>query len=171
MSSFRKGENIKLLSTMTRWASIDNNAVFIFKKTYEQGVDGRYNNFFENFILRINRGMEASAAIEQDLNTIESPFMKNVFINIQSVIENNGDMLKLLSKFEHEAFNIEKTLYNNNIKNYKDRAVLFLMIFITVVALIRVYIKGLSNNVIIIISLLSISLAIVVYYDVGKYHY
>ena len=77
--------------------------------------------FFENFILRINRGMEAVTALEKDLNTIKSPFMKNVFINIQSVIENNGDMLKLLSKFEHEAFNIEKTLYNNNIRNYKDR--------------------------------------------------
>lgn len=171
MSNFRKDKNIKLLSTMTRWASIDNNAVFIFKKTYEQGVDGQYSNFFENFILRINRGMEAAAALEKDLNTIKSPFMKNVFINIQSVIENNGDMLKLLSKFEHEAFSIEKTLYNNNIKNYKDRIFLFLMIFFTIVALIRVYFKGLSNNLIIIISLLSIGLALVVFYDVGKYHY
>ncbi len=171
MNSFKKNENIKLLSTMTRWASVDNNAVFIFKKTYEQGVGSRYNDFFENFILRINRGMEASVALEQDLNTIKSPFMRNVFINIQSVIENNGDMLKLLSKFEHEAFNIEETLYNNSIKNYKDRIFLFIMIFLTILALIRVYIKGLSNNLIIIISLFSICIALVIFYDVGKYSY
>lgn len=171
MNRFKKDENIKLLSTMTRWASIENNAMFVFQKTYEQNINSVYSEFIENFVLRVNRGMDASLAIEKDLKKIESPFMRNVFINLQSVIENNGDLFKLLSKFEHEAFKIEETLFNNSIKNYKDRMLLLIMIIITAMSLFRVYYMGLLNQMIFIAASAVISISIIVFFYVGRYQY
>ncbi len=141
-----KGENTELLGTMKRWAAIDDNVVFVIKKTYQEKGSVRYKEFFENFILRVNSGIEPSEAIAMDLGKIRSPFMRNVMVNIQSVIENNGDLMLLLSKFEHEAFNIEKTLLANRIRVYKDRSLLLLLISFTGLAYLRLHLLGLHQG-------------------------
>jgi len=141
-----RGENTELLGTMKRWAAVDNNVVFVFRKTYQDKGGMLYGDFFENFILRVNSGIEPSEAIAMDIRKIGSPFMRNVMINIQSVIENNGDLLMILSKFEHEAFKIEKTLLGNRIKVHKDRTLLLLMISITGMAYLRLHLLGLHQG-------------------------
>lgn len=163
--------NIKLLSTMTKWAEVNNDVIFVFRKTLESDIKEPYFSMLKNFIIRINSGVDAKNALNNEIEKIKSPFMKNVFINIESVLENNGDLRLLLSKFEYEAYKIEETLHNNNIKIYKDKIVLSTLIIFVILALIRLFAFGYQNVVITIFSVSSIVVGIFTSYAVGKFKY
>lgn len=163
--------NIKLLSTMAKWAEVNNDVIFVFRKTLESDIKEPYFSMLKSFIVRINSGVDAKIALNNEIRKIKSPFMKNVFINIESVLENNGDLRLLLSKFEYEAYKIEETLHNNSIKIYKDKIVLAILIIFVILALARLFVIGCQNVVITIFSVLSIAVGIFISYTVGKFKY
>lgn len=171
MNIYRREGNTKLLSTMTRWSTVENNVIFVFRKTLESGMSEPYRTIFENFVTRVNRGMDAVEAIEMEITRVKSPFMRNILVNINSVIVNNGDLHKLLSKFEYEAFKIEEALWDNNIKTYKDRILMLVLVAMVTGTLIRMYAIDMTNNCITIAALVSVSIALVVTWSIGRFKY
>jgi hypothetical protein len=156
---------------MARWSVIENNVVFVFRKSLETLTDEPYRGILENFVIRVNRGMDASEAICYDLERVPSPFMKNVFTNIASVIENNGDLKILLGKFEYEAFKIEGILWDNNINLYRDRVLMVVLEIMVIVTLIRMYRLSLNVLPISIASVITLLIAIIVSWRVARPKY
>ena len=171
MNIYRREGNTKLLSTMTRWSSVENNVIFVFRKTLESGISEPYRSIFENFVTRVNRGMDAVEAIEMEIKRVKSPFMKNILVNINSVIINNGDLHKLLSKFEYEAFKIEEALWDNNIKTYKDRILMLVLVAMVIGTLIRMFAIDMTNNWITIAAVVSVLIALIVTWSIGRFKY
>ena len=171
MNIYRREGNTKLLSTMTRWSSVENNVIFVFRKTLESGISEPYRSIFENFVTRVNRGMDAVEAIEMEIKRVKSPFMKNILVNINSVIINNGDLHKLLSKFEYEAFKIEEALWDNNIKTYKDRILMLVLVAMVIGTLIRMFAIEMTNNWITIAAVVSVLIALIVTWSIGRFKY
>lgn len=166
-----KEVNTKIISTMARWSAVENNVVFVFRKTLESGICDPHKTIFENFIIRVNSGMNTVEALEMGITKINSIFLKNVFINIISILENNGDLKTLLTKFEYEAFKIEEALWDNNIKSYKDRILMIILILITLGSLIRMYAIGVTNQTLTIASSISMLCALIITWKVGQYKY
>lgn len=130
-------KNSQLLATMSRWAGIENNIFFVFRKTLESRPPEPYRTMLERFVARVEGGMEADKALRQDLHLVKSPFMHHVFMNILSVIEHNGDLKILLGKFEYESFKVEEALWDNQIRLYKDRLLLHLLNLMVLVSCVR----------------------------------
>ncbi len=168
---YRREGNTKLLSTMARWSMVENNVIFVFRKTLESGISEPYHTIFENFVTRVNRGMDAVEAIEMEISRVKSPFMKNILININSVISNNGDLQKLLSKFEYEAFKIEEALWDNNIKSYKDRILMLVLMAMVVGTLMRMFVIDMTSNWITAAAAISILIALIVTWSIGRFKY
>ncbi len=156
---------------MARWAGIENNVVFVFHRRTDSNPPEPYRTIFKNFIVRVNSGMDATKAIKHELGRIHSPFMRHVFLNIVSVIENNGDLRILLSKFEYEAFKIEETLWSNQIRLYKDRILLHILNLMVFVTLVRLYLLDQEKVWITICSSISMGVGVIVAYHIKRPKY
>jgi hypothetical protein len=156
---------------MARWAGIENNVIFVFQKTLDSNPPEPYLTIFKNFIVRVNSGMDAAKAIKYELSRIHSPFMRHVFLNIVSVIENNGDLRILLNKFEYESFKIEETLWSNQIRLYKDRILLHILNLMVLVTLIRLFMAGQERMWMSGCSIISMVIGVIVAYRIKRPKY
>jgi len=144
MSEKARREVYNYISSLRTWSNVKSDILFIFEKASDD-VIGPLSIHTKQMVVQIRNGLSADVALEILRLKVNNQYFDTFILNMTQAFQNQGDLTKLLSKLEKEAFSLEKAYNNRKFKTLVDRIQVFGLMIGTLV--IAIYLIGTNESV------------------------
>jgi hypothetical protein len=120
------------ISTLRTWANVKADIIFIFSKVASD-FDGPLAKHTEQMVTQLKSGLDPEIAMEILRMKVNNPYFDTFILNVTHAFTNQGDLVKLLSKLEKEAFRLERAYHDRKMKTLMDRVMVFGFMIVTLV--------------------------------------
>jgi len=144
VSESARREVYSYVSALKAWSNVKSDIIYIFDKA-SQDAAGPLGNFSRQMVAQIRGGLPAEVALEILRLKVNNQYFDTLILNISQAFTNQGDLTKLLSNLEKEAFRLERAYNTRKIKTLMDRTMVFLLLMITLT--IAIYLLTTNESV------------------------
>ena len=134
---------VNFIGTMNRWCQVKEDVFFCFEKTLLTGIGNPIDLYISDFLTQINMGMDILEALESFQSKVDNENFRVFIINIKESVKSRGNLLKLFSGLEDEAYKLEEEFNRRKISLFKDK----LLIYTIMISVIAVYYYLINNNI------------------------
>ncbi|BEP30429.1 hypothetical protein [Helicovermis profundi] len=134
---------VNFIGTMNRWCQVKEDVFFCFEKTLHTGIGNPIDRYISDFLVQVNTGVDAVEALEIFQSKIDNEIFRVFIINIKEAVKSRGNLLKLFSGLEEEAYKLEEEFNRRKISLFKDK----LLIYVIMVSVIAIYYYLINNNI------------------------
>ena len=124
------------ISVLNRWCSVKEDVMYAFEKSLGSDIGEPLQTFIRDMVIQVNRGMDASDALDMLQMKIDNPQFKDFIINVKLSLRYRGDVVKLLTNLENQFYRFDEEYNRRRISTYKDRVLIY---FIMAGVLITAY--------------------------------
>ena len=129
------------ISVLNRWCSVKEDIMYAFEKSLESNIGEPLQTFIRDMVIQVNRGMDASNALDMLQMKVDNPQFRDFIVNIKLSLRHRGDIIKLLTNLENQFYRIDEEYNRRRISTYKDRLLIYI-IMIGVLATARLFINS-----------------------------
>ena len=144
VSESARREVYSYVSALKAWSNVKSDIIYIFDKA-SQDAAGPLGNFSRQMVAQIRGGLPAEVALEILRLKVNNQYFDTLILNISQAFTNQGDLTKLLSNLEKEAFRLERAYNTRKIKTLMDRTMVFLLLMVTLT--IAIYLLTTNESV------------------------
>ena len=124
----------ELISVLNRWYSVKEDIMHAFAKAAVSGIGEPLQTYFNEMAIRVNSGMDPCEAIDlMEIEAGNSQFTE-FLINIRHNIRCKGDMKRLLTNMEYQAYKISEEFSRRRISTFRDRVVIYCAMAVVLVS-------------------------------------
>lgn len=117
------------ISVLNRWCSVKEDIMYAFEKSLGSNVGEPLQTFIRDMVIQVNRGMDASDALDMLQLKVDNPQFRDFIVNIKQSIRHRGDIIKLLTNLENQFYRIDEEYNRRSISTYKDRLLIYCIMF------------------------------------------
>lgn len=144
MSEKARREVYNYISSLRTWSNVKSDILYIFEKASDD-VIGPLSTHTKQMVVQIRNGLSADVALEILRLKVNNQYFDTVVLNMTQAFQNQGNLTKLLSKLEQEAFSLEMAYNNRKFKTLADRIQVFGLMLGTL--LVAIYLIGTNESV------------------------
>jgi Flp pilus assembly protein TadB len=120
----------EFISVLNRWCSVKEDIFYAFERSVESNIGMPLKIFVRDMVIQVDRGIEPLEALDILQMKVNNAQFNDFIVNIKQNIKHRGDIRKLLTNLERQFYKIEEEYNRRKISTYKDRMVLYFVMFI-----------------------------------------
>ena len=113
------------ISVLNRWCSVKEDIMYAFEKSLGSNIGEPLKTFIQDMVIQVNRGMNASDALDMLQMKVDNPQFRDFIINVKQSLKHRGDVVKLLTNLENQFYKIDEEYNRRRISTYKDRLLIY----------------------------------------------
>lgn len=121
------------ISVLNRWCSVKEDIMYAFEKSLGSNVGEPLQTFIRDMVIQVNRGMDASDALDMLQMKVDNPQFRDFIVNIKLSLRHRGDIIKLLTNLENQFYRIDEEYNRRSISTYKDILLIYFIMFAVLV--------------------------------------